>query len=386
MTLACIIIFWTAAFMIFWANVGYPVSLLILNKIFKKEPKYNEDYEPTVTVMIVAHNEEKVIKEKMLNVINLNYPKEKLSILVTSDNSTDKTNTIVKGIIKKHPKRDIALYEVKERKGKTNAQNEAAKLVKSEVLVMTDANAMLDKNSIKEIVKSFTKNVAYVSGRLAYTNSEKSTTSDSENTYWDLDTKLRQIESNIQTITAGNGALYAIKTKEYYDFDPIMCHDSAMPLHYSLRGKRALANNKAIAYEKAGENNQDEFKRKVRMSRIVLRFILPSIKILNIFKYKWYTYFYLGHRTSRYLLWFNHIILLVSNIFLVNQSVFYLYILIIQLIIYVLAILQSLIKTRNKILVFINYYAMTVLAQFIGVIKTITGKNKPFWEKAESTR
>lgn len=386
MNTACIIIFWLAVFMIFWANVGYPVSILLLNKIFKKKAKTRDNYEPTVTIMIVAHNEEKNIAEKLENVVNLNYPKNKTTILVTSDNSTDKTNSIVKSFIKKNPKRKIILYEVKERKGKTNAQNEAAKLVTSEILVMTDANAILDKNCVKELVSSFTKNVSYVSGVLVYTNKDISSTSGTENTYWDLDTKIRQIESNFQTITAGNGALYAVKTNEYHDFDPIMCHDSAMPLYFSLQGKRALSNNRAIAYEKAGENNQDEFKRKVRMSRIVLRFIMPSIKILNVFEYKWYTYFYLGHRTSRYLLWFNHILLFVSNAFLATQSNFYWYVLIVQVFVYLIAAIQAVARTKLKPLIFMSYYCMTVLAQFIGVIKTILRKDKPFWEKAESTR
>ncbi len=386
MTITLIVLFWLSALMIFWANLGYPLSLIILEKLFKKKPIYNKKYEPTVTVMIVAHNEEKVIGDKLLNVLNLNYPKNKLSILVTSDNSTDGTNNIVKSFIKDYPKRDITLYEVKKRQGKTNAQNEAARMVKTEVLVMTDANAILDKNAVKEIVKSFVKNVAYVSGRLVYINKEQSSTSSTENAYWDLDTKVRQIESNFQTITAGNGALYAIKTKDYYDFNPIMCHDSAMPLYYSLQGKQAASNSNAIAYEKAGENNDDEFKRKIRMSRIVLRFILPSIKIMNVFKYKWFTYFYLGHRTSRYLLWFNHILLFLTNILLVTHSFFYVITLVLQSLIYVMAVVQLLFRTKNRILVFVFYYCMTILAQLIGVTKTILRKDKPFWEKAESTR
>ncbi|MBR0431276.1 glycosyltransferase family 2 protein [Candidatus Saccharibacteria bacterium] len=384
--IVAVILFWVAAFMIFWANIGYPISILLIGKIIHRKEKTRAKYEPTVTVMIVAHNEEKVIEEKILNVLNLDYPKNKLSVLVTSDNSDDKTNSIVKKMIKKYPERNITLYEVKERKGKTNAQNEAARIVESEVLVMTDANAMLDKNAARELVKFFTKDVAYVSGRLVYSNSMDSLTSNTENTYWDLETKIRQIESDLQTITAGNGALYAIKTKAYHDFPPIRCHDAAMPLYYSLEGRRAVTNNKAIAYEKAGEKNSDEFKRKVRMSRGVAHYILPSIKILNVFKYKWFTYFYLGHRTSRNLLWFNHILLFVSNAFLVQYSVFYLITFIVQLAIYAIAMLHGVIKTKSKLLTFISYYCMTVLAQFIGVLKTITKKNKPFWEKAESTR
>lgn len=379
-------LFWISIFMIVWANLGYPISILILGKIIKKQNHKIKNYEPSVTIMIVAHNEEKVIEQKINNVLELDYPKNKLEILVSSDNSTDKTNKIVKDFIKKHKNENIKLYEVKERKGKTNAQNEAAKIVKSEILVMTDANAMLDKNAVKELVSSFDKNVAYVTGILKYINEGKSLTSRNENTYWNIDTKIRDIESNIQTITAGNGALYAVKTKEYIDFDPLMCHDSIMPLYYALHSKRAIANHDAIAYEKAGESNEDEFKRKIRMSRITFKFIMPSFKIFNIFKYRWFTYFYLGHRTSRYLLWFNHILLFISNALLIKYSSFFVVCFIWQCIIYLIAIIKNIFKLNNKVFNLISYYLMTILAQLIGIIKTIFGKNKPFWEKAESTR
>lgn len=379
-------IFWISAFMIFWANIGYPISILILDKVLKRKNKKIENYEPTVSIIIVAHNEEKVIQKKLENIINLDYPKEKREIIVTSDNSTDKTNKIVKNFIKNNPTENIVLYNVKKRMGKTNAQNEAVKIAKNDILIMTDANAIIKKDAIRELVESFTENVSYVTGKLEYINGDLTETSHSEKQYWDIDTKIRDIESNIQTITAGNGALYACIRKDYYNFKPIQCHDSAMPLYYALNGKRAIANHNAIAYEKAGENMQDEYKRKVRMNRIILSSIFPSIKLLNIFKYKWFTYFYFGHRTSRYLLWFNHITLLTSNIILYNKGIIYALCLIIQILVYLIAILKSITKVDNKIINVIYYYCITIFAQITGVINTISGKNKPFWEKSESTR
>ena len=109
-------LFWISIFMIVWANLGYPISILILGKIIKKQNHKIKNYEPSVTIMIVAHNEEKVIEQKINNVLELDYPKNKLEILVSSDNSTDKTNKIVKDFIKKHKNENIKLYEVKERK------------------------------------------------------------------------------------------------------------------------------------------------------------------------------------------------------------------------------------------------------------------------------
>ena len=382
------ILFFICCFIIFWAMIGYPVSLKILDKVFNKgELPKNYNYLPTVTVMIVAHNEEKIIKEKLENVLKLDYPMEKLEILVASDNSTDNTNQIVYNFIKKNSSRNLRLFEVKERKGKTNAQNEAAKTVNSEILVMTDANAMLDKKAVTELVAAFYKDdIAYVSGRLSYINGEAEWTSESESVYWDLDTSMRDIESRFQTITAGNGAIYACRTKDYIEIDPIYSHDSSMPLLYALSGKKAICNHDALAYEKAGETIEDEFSRKVRMNRIILSFIMPNLKILNFFKYKWFTYFYLGHRTSRYLLWLSHILVFMLNILLVKQGLFFQITLVGQLIFYTLALLKVLFNINKSYLNMVYYYCVTIVAQLVGVWRIITGKAKPFWEKAESTR
>jgi glycosyltransferase involved in cell wall biosynthesis len=382
------ILFYICGFIIIWAMVGYPVSLKLIGKIYNKR-KLNKDYshQPTVTVMVVAHNEEKVILEKLNNIIELDYPQDKIEFLIASDNSTDKTNEIVKQFIKEHQNVNIRLYEVKARKGKTNAQNEAQKTVTSEFLVMTDANSILDENSVKELMASFTSyDVAYVSGRLSIVNQASSDVSNAEASYWDSDLATREIEGRIQTITAGNGALYACRTKDYYDFDPIQCHDSAMPPLYALQGKRAIANHDAIAYEKAGEVIEDEFGRKVRMNRIILKHILPDVRILNIFKYKWFSYFYFGHRTCRYLLWISHLLVFITNALLISESWVYPMLFVGQVLFYLLALVRVITKSNNKYLTLVYYYCVTILAQWAGVYNVLTGKAKPFWEKAESTR
>ncbi|WP_285765475.1 glycosyltransferase family 2 protein [Peribacillus sp. SI8-4] len=383
-----LLIFYLSAFIIIWAMVGYPLSLKVLKSIYKNRTlKKDYAYEPTVTVMVVAHNEEKVIYEKLENIIKLDYPTNKIEFLVASDNSTDKTNEIVRNFIIDHPSYRIRLYEVKQRKGKTNAQNEAQKRVESEILVMTDANSMMEVNSVRELVSAFTaEDISYVSGRLVIINKDFSGVTNSESTYWDSDTRLRKIESDIQTITAGNGAIYACKNADYYDFEPIKSHDGNMPRFYALENKRALYNPDAIAYEKAGEVIEDEFKRKVRMNRGIIWNIIPDIRILNVFSYRWFSYFYFGHRTCRYLLWISHLFVFISNAFLVPESWFYSLTFVGQLVFYLLAIVQLITKTNNKYLTLIYYYCVTLFAQWVGVYNILTGRAKPFWEKAETTR
>ena len=385
--IVCAVLFWIFAFIIVWAMGGYNISLKVLGKLFKNRSlQKNYEFKPTVTVMIVAHNEEKVIGAKLANVIDNDYPADKIDYIVASDFSTDSTNAIVEEFIASHPEQNICLHKSVEHKGKTNAQNEAQKLAKGEILVMTDANSMFERNAITELVASFTEeNIAYVTGRLSYKNTDNDTAG-AESVYWEGDLAQRQIESNICTITAGNGAIYACRNALYFDLEPIKCHDAHMPRHYGLKGLRAIYNPQAVAYEKAGEVIEDEFKRKVRMNRGILGSLVDSLPCMNIFKYGWFSYFYFGHRTCRRLLWFAHAAVLVLSFVLSWNSWFFGAALVGQVLFYLLSCLAMKTRSKNKLFKMMAYYTMTIAAQWVGVYNCVTGKSKPTWDKAESTR
>lgn len=380
--------FGISAFVIVWAMGGYACSLKLLGKIFKGRKLIKDKTDtPTVSVMIVAHNEEKVILEKLKNVVENDYPKELIEYIIASDSSTDKTNEIVEQFIIEHQDLRIKLHKTKEHKGKTNAQNEAQKVATGEILVMTDANAMFERGAISELVYCFTdEEIAYVTGKLIYKNADDNDTAYFESAYWKGDLAQREIESNIRTITAGNGAIYACRNACYYDFEPIKCHDSSMPYYYAGKGQRAIYNPDAIAYEKAGEVIEDEFKRKVRMNRNILHVQVENIKALNVKKYGWFSYFYFGHRTCRYLLWLAHAVVFFISALRAKDSLFFRISVIGQTIFYLLAGINYYTKSSNKLLNMMTYYSMTILAQWKGVINCIMGKSKPVWDKAESTR
>lgn len=383
-----IVLFFISGFMIFWGMIGYPLFIRLLGKFYISKPEAkNYELKPSVTLMIVAHNEEKVIKSKLDNALQLEYPKEKLEILVTSDYSTDHTNAIVKDFIQEHKDRVIRLYEAKKHLGKTNAQNEAQKHVHTDFIVMTDANSMLDKDAISELMSMFSDDdIVYVTGSLRYTNQKNSSSSYAESSYWDSDMIVRDIEGKIQTITAGNGALYAVRNKDYHDFSPIECHDSSMPFYYAMKGKRAINCSTAIAYEKAGETGKDEFKRKVRMNRLILKTYMQSLKALNIFKYRWFSVFYFGHRTCRYLLWINHVLFLITSFLLARYSKIFYPIVFLQILFYMIALFGWISGSKNKIVYASGYYLMTITSQCVALWKAITKQNRSTWEKAESTR
>lgn len=386
---ALLVIFTLSAFIVIYAMIGYPLLLKLLDNILKpNEIPKNEQYEPTVTYMIVAHNEEAVISKKLDNALNLEYPREKFQILVASDNSSDSTNEIVQEYIKNYPDREIVLYCSREHKGKTNAQNEAQKEATGEILVFTDANTLLHADAIRQLISSFSNDeIVYVCGKLEYSNSNDNLASSSESTYWNIDLSMRDIESRIWTITAGNGALYACRNSEYIDFPPISCHDSIMPFTFSKQGKRAVFNPAAVAVEKAGETYEDEYKRKVRMNRDLFDMLSWGVSVLNPFKYHWFSVFYFGHRTCRYLLWSAHILLLLSSLGLAFCGISVFWVMFgLQILFFFIAGVALKTKADSAIIRMIGYYGMTVFAQVNAVWNILTGKAKPTWEKAESTR
>lgn len=384
-----LIVFLISAFIVFYAMIGYPLILKFLNNLLKpKEIKSDYSLTPSVLFIIPAYNEEKVIVKKLRNVLEFDYPSELLTVVVSSDCSTDSTNDLVKQFIKEHPNKNIYLYCAKNHMGKVNATNEARAAFNADIVVVTDANSYLEKNAIKELVSYYTDpQIVYVCGQLKYSNTNVSGTSDSESTYWKLELQMRNIESKFQTITAGNGALFSCRYDEYVDFDPIRSHDSMMPYYYAMHGKRCVYNPKAIAIEKAGEDNQDEFKRKVRMNRDIFYWIANGIPTLNIIKLKWFSFFYFGHRTCRYLLWLMHLCAFVSTIAMgIKGSIFGMIASCIQVIGIIITLLQMKTSVNNKYIRIIGYYGMTILAQYVGIYKILTGQTKPVWEKAETTR
>ena len=387
--LVCIVLMAIALFFIVYALFGYPLLLLIINKIKKPNSiKKNLSIEPTVTYMIAAHNEEKCIYKKLENILEFDYPFDKIQVIVASDFCTDSTNDLVEDFAKRHPELNILLNKSIEHKGKTNAQNEAQKTATGEIIVMTDANSILKSSAIRELVSCFTSDdIVYVCGKLVYTNND-TITGDSESTYWNFDLVQREIESNLQTITAGNGSIYAVRNNEYIDLKPVYCHDGVFPYKFALLKKRCLYNPNAVSYEKAGENNNDEFKRKVRMNRTILNVFINLWRPLNVFKYKWFSFFYFGHRTCRYLLWFNHLLFFAASIALLFLGYYIIGGIIVglQILFFIIGILSIGYTFRFKPLKIIGYYSMTVLSQLCGAFKQLIGKSKPTWHKAESTR
>lgn len=379
------IVFYIVGFAIFYAMIGYPITLMILDKIMKRKNDKDLSYKPFVSIIISAYNEEKVIERKLENITESTYPH--YEVIVANDASSDRTVEICQNFINNHPSYDIKVNTVKNHLGKTNAQDEAVDVAKGEIIVFSDANSMFKADAIDELVSYFTDDdIIYVCGSLIYAKDDDIASAVAENSYWDMELKMRKIESEIATIAAGNGAIYACRKSDYRRYNLVSSHDYEMPLNAGINHKRALYNPKAIALEKAGQTSKDEFKRKVRMQRRILTNIFTNLRRLNIFEYGWFSFFHFNHKTLRFLQAFNHIVLFIANLALLNEGDFYRVFFLIQVAFFTLAGIGKLTESKSKVFYFPYYYTMMMAAQLKGGYNEATGKSKATWEKAETTR
>lgn len=363
-----IYLFITSFIIIIYIYLAYPLLLFFLSKIVKKSVDKKEIY-PKVSLIIAAYNEEKVIEKKILNSLEIDYPKGKLEIIVFSDGSTDKTDAIVKS----YKNKGIKLFRYEGRKGKTYCQNESVKKAKGEIIVFSDANSIYDKLAIKNLVYNFNDElVGVVCGNLKYIKNNKN----QEGLYWKLENFLKKKESSIKSCLGANGSIYALRKELYVNLNLDVISDFIEPFLIYKQGFRVIYDDKAFCFENL-DDNRAEFNRK---RRIILRSwqSLKYIKdFLNPFKYGLYSIFLLSHKLFRWLVFFFLILLFISNLFLLDILIFRI-IFYLQLIFYILSL--SNLKSKNKILSIINYFCLINYASMLAFIDFLKGKKKLTWE------
>ena len=349
---------------------GYPF-LLILFSAFKKEKEYNSDYLPTISLIIACHNEEEIISEKIKNSLELDYPKDKLEIIVFSDGSTDRTAEIIKN----YRDKGIKLIDFPSHPGKTICQNESVKQANGEIIVFSDANSLYEKSAIKELVKPFSdEKVATVLGSLKYVQDLKEY--NQENLYWIYESVLKTAESKLGMILGANGAIYAIRKKHYQDLPAWVISDFIEPLKLNEKKLKTVYRSQALAYEKAPISS---FSRK---TRIILRSMssLTQIKSLfNPFKYPKISTSLFWHKLMRWLspVWL--IAILIINIILVlnyPEIAWTKSILILQAVFYTLSILGKYIKILKPF----NYFVTINIASLLALLLALTGSRQSTWE------
>ena len=363
--LALKILFWGSLGALVWTHVAYPLTVGALARTRRRPAHRDELALPSVTVVIAAHDEEGVIERRVRNLLELDYPSEKLEIVVSSDASTDRTEELAGAA--------GARVIANPRGGKVAAQDAAVRQTKSEVVAFTDANCTWAADALRNLVRAFADPaVAYVCGRLNITNDDGR---NKEGVYWRYEMMIRDAESRLDSVTGGNGAIYGVRRADYVEVDPRFGHDLSFPYLMVQRGRRALYEPEANAYEKATPTTEDEYRRKVRMFEHCWAIVLEG-KMLRRLR-PVYLVEVLSHRHLRYASGLLHLVLLATSVALLGHGTTYAVILGLQLGVALAALLGVGLP---------RYYVLVTWATVAALWGYLRRGVPSTWDPAEGTR
>jgi biofilm PGA synthesis N-glycosyltransferase PgaC len=381
-------IFWTCIFIVFYSYLGYGIVIYFIVKIknaLSQSHVFDKSYEPDVTLIVPCFNEAAYIDNKIENSLALDYPTNKLKFIFISDGSSDDTHER----IKKYPS-VIALHEDK-RSGKASAMNRAMKFVTTPIVVFCDANTVLNKEAIKELVKHYKdEKVGAVTGekRIISTNKEGASTA-GEGIYWKYESLLKQLDSDFYSVVGAAGELMSYRTRLYKELPADSLLDDLMQsMQIAIDGYRVIYEKKAWAAETASANVKEELKRKIRISAGAWQSMLRLGQAFNPFHNFKLFFAFISHRVLRWTLApFSLLVLLIVNVLLVsNVDAIYSILLVCQLGFYALALLGWYFENKRikvKALFVPYYFFIMNLCVYLGLFRFLKGKQSVSWERAE---
>jgi cellulose synthase/poly-beta-1,6-N-acetylglucosamine synthase-like glycosyltransferase len=362
-------VFWGSLGTLAWTHAGYPAAAALAARL-RARPVRQGGALPTVSIVVAAHDEEAVIERRLENLLELDYPPEQVEIVVASDASTDRTDELVEAIAARDPR--VRLLRAP-RGGKVAAQNLAVRATAGEILAFSDANALWAVPALRKLVRNFADpDVAYVCGQLRL---ERPDGTSREGAYWRYELLVREAESKLGSVTGGNGSIYAVRRSDYVDVDPRFGHDLAFPYLMVQRGRRAVYEPEAIAFEKPTPDNESEYRRKVRMFEHCWLIVLRGRMLRRLDPL--YLAELVSHRHLRYASGVLHLALLATNVALAAEGGVYALALAGQLAFLALA-LAGLGLPR--------YYALVTSATVVSLVRYLRFGVPAVWEKAEGTR
>jgi len=379
-------IFWFCLAIILYVYFGYPVLLTVLLPFLRKKVS-KADITPRVTLVISAYNEEEVIAGKIENSLAIDYPKDKLEIMVVSDCSTDGTDAIVK----RYASKRVELVRQTERKGKTAGLNLAVPQASGEIIVFSDANTFYEPDSIKKLVRNFhDASVGCVTGEARYRKKWRSSAEKSESLYWQNEIFLKKMESQLGSMVGGDGAIYAIRKKLFEPLQPSDINDFVNPLQIVSKGYRGLYEPEAICYEETAGNLQKEFRRKKRIVNRSWNGLFRVKQVLNPLRVGFFSVEVISHKMLRWLIPFFLIGLFFATwqMFNMNSAMgFYEYTMVSQCVFYSLAFVGFLKQGKTGFIFYLPYYFCLVnTAAMTGILNYFRGNIATVWspERADS--
>ena len=256
----------------------YPALLWVLVVRRASLTHERRDITPSVTLIVSCFNEENVIRQKLENSLALDYPKEKLKIVVVSDGSTDSTDQIVKEFASEQ----VELIRQEGRLGKTMGLNLALETVDTEIVVFSDANAMYQSDAIQKLVRNFAdERVGYVVGAALYTDSDAGASAGNENLYWRYELAIKSMESRLHSVVGGDGAIYAIRSSLWQPLQQRDINDFVNPLQIVAKGYRGIFDAEAKCFEETAGSFDKEVARKERIVNRSIRGLMRVKQVMN---------------------------------------------------------------------------------------------------------
>ena len=359
--------------------VGYPALMLALSFVFRR-PVRRADITPRVSVIIAAYNEERDIETKLNNTLALDYPRDRMEIIVASDCSTDRTDEIVRGF----KKRGVILHRQPDRFGKTVAQHRAVKVSSGEILVFSDATTMYEPDAVRKIVRSFADpEVGCVAGQLIYVDAAASAVGKGCRSYWGYEKFLKRCESQVDSLIGVSGCLYAVRRICHARLANDMIDDFVIATEIHLQGLRTVYEPEAIAMEDTNRRAKDEFRMRVRVIKQTMSALRRYSMALNPFRHKMFAVQMITHKLLRYAGPLLLIAALVSS-GMASGSVEWLRLAFLgQLALYGAAVVGWVgdrLKIKLGPLAIPYYFALVNVASFVAFLKDLRGKTYVVWE------
>jgi glycosyltransferase involved in cell wall biosynthesis len=378
---AVAVVFWVAVGLLVYAQVGYPLLLELLGRTRRARGIGDASpgaVEPSVSLVIAAHREAAIIEAKVANARALDWPAERLEVIVACDGSPDDTPGRARAA-----GADVVLELPWG--GKVRAQDAAVERAGGELLAFSDANALWEPGALRALAAAFADPaVGYACGQVRFVNTSHPPGTNQEGLYWRYEMAIRARESQLASVTAGNGAIYALRPEAYLHVDPIMGHDLSLPFNMVKRGWRAVYVPAARATEKMVPTVEGEFARKRRMMShawpIVLRGGLLSPRGYPPL----YALMVASHRLLRYATPFLHPVALVANAALLGHGWVYVATFAIQLAVLAAALAGRVVRVRPLLVA--RYYVLTTASMAAGLWDYLRHGTPAGWSPPEGTR
>lgn len=363
---------------LFYIYVGYPAAVFALSRLLGRAVNKGPN-EPHVTVIISAYNEERHIGRTIANKLELDYPKDKLEIIVVSDASEDATDEIVKSFGDR-----VRLIRQEPRQGKTAALNLAVPQARGEILVFSDANSIYAPEALRRLVENFADTeVGYVTGKMVYATNEGSLVGDGCTAYMKYENLLREWETLAGSIVGVDGGIDAVRKELYRPMRPDQLPDFVLPLAVVGQGYRVVYEPNARLVEEALKSGEDEYRMRVRVTLRALWALWDMRHLLNPFRNILFSFQVISHKVLRYLAVVFMAAALLSNVFLALRSLAFRAFVILQAMFYGAALAGMACEktglSPSRILFIPYYFCLVNIAAGHALMKFLKGEKQAVW-------